>query len=84
MYKHSYLRICSQNYDTRDIKNLLKHLTNYTLNKQNYEAGSNDDMSVCDVGTFNEILKQYFSKSHSKKTKKSKKSAPNYEIDVKP
>ena len=42
-FSHCYMRMCSQTYDLNDCKNLFKHLTNYSLNKHNFD---NDSESV--------------------------------------
>lgn len=53
MFSSCYLRICSQDFDLKDIKNQYSHLTNFSLNKGNFQNGVEE--SICHV----DILKQY-------------------------
>lgn len=67
MFTKCYLRICSQKFDLFDIKNFAKHLTNFTLNKQNFNTQLED--SVCDSDTFDSYLYWYKKKSYYKDIK---------------
>lgn len=58
MYQKCYLRICSSTYDLKDIKQLSRHLTNFSLNKQNFQSSQLDE-SVCDQDTFELYLQRY-------------------------
>ncbi|CAD8123274.1 unnamed protein product [Paramecium sonneborni] len=47
VFSHCYMRMCSQPYDVKDTKNLLKHLTNFSLNKQEFK-NQNDSIYSSD------------------------------------
>jgi len=56
MFSSCYLRICSSEFDLRDIKNNFKHLTNFSVNKEKYKY--NIQNSVCELGPLKEYLKK--------------------------
>jgi len=56
MFSSSYIRLCSQEYDLKDIKNNFKHLTNFSLNKGNFQNGNED--SVCHIDALKQYLKE--------------------------
>ncbi|CAK66090.1 unnamed protein product (macronuclear) [Paramecium tetraurelia] len=47
VFSHCYMRMCSQPYDVKDTKNLLKHLTNFSLNKSEFK-NKNDSIYSSD------------------------------------
>ncbi|CAD8203666.1 unnamed protein product [Paramecium pentaurelia] len=47
VFSHCYMRMCSQTYDIKDTKNLLKHLTNFSLNKSEFK-NKNDSIYSSD------------------------------------
>ncbi|CAD8173431.1 unnamed protein product [Paramecium pentaurelia] len=47
VFSHCYMRMCSQPYDVKDTKNLLKHLTNFSLNKSEFK-NQNDSIYSSD------------------------------------
>ena len=53
IFSSSYIRLCSQRFELKDIKNNFKHLTNFSLNKTNYTNSVED--SVCHI----DLLKQH-------------------------
>lgn len=55
MFSSCYIRLCSQDYDLNEIKNNFKHLTNFSLNKGNFQGGLED--SVCHIDPLKEYLK---------------------------
>jgi len=57
MFSSSYIRLCSQRFELKDIKNNFKHLTNFSLNKGNFN--NNVDDSVCHI----DLLKQHLKAS---------------------
>jgi len=56
MFSSSYIRICSQEFDLKDIKNSFKHLTNFSLNKGNFQNGVED--SICHIDALKQYLKE--------------------------
>lgn len=67
-FSSAYLRICSQDFDLLDIKNLYKHLTNYSINKTNFQGF--EDESILPLDALKNIVKEEFQK--------------NWDLDVEP
>ncbi len=63
-FSTAYLRICSQDFDLLDIKNLYKHLTNYSINKSNFQGF--EDESILPLDTLKKIIKDEFNKTWEK------------------
>ncbi|KAL4462228.1 hypothetical protein ABPG72_018826 [Tetrahymena utriculariae] len=57
-FTSSYLRVCSQSFDLDNIKILSKHLTNFSLNKNNL-AKENWDETVVELKDLITYLKEY-------------------------
>lgn len=55
MFSASYLRICSSEFDLRDFKDPMKHLTNFSVNKTQYKGRLED--SICSSLEFARYLK---------------------------
>jgi|JI9StandDraft_1071089.scaffolds.fasta_scaffold301398_1 hypothetical protein len=53
-FSECYLRICSECYEPQQIKQLQRHLTNYSFNKQHF---SNQADSVASLDELKEVLK---------------------------
>lgn len=50
LFSSCYLRICSAEFDLNDIKDSMKHLTNFAVNKAHYKGRMED--SVCSLDYF--------------------------------
>ena len=48
LYSDFYLRICADDYDTSDIKNPYRHLTNYSRNKSHFNQPKDSVLSSSD------------------------------------
>ena len=53
MFSHCYLRMCADKYSLDNILDMKKHLTNYSINKNNFKA---KDESVYSIDEFIKIL----------------------------
>ncbi len=60
MFSSCYLRLCSENFDVNDIKNLNRHLTNFSLNKNKFQSL---EESIFSLEDFKILIKNHLNKN---------------------